>query len=92
MAVAADLTAAGPTLALGIPAAGSEGSMPHFGGVTAIPTSITAITAITPITGIMATIRAPAITATIPTMATARTPTPGRPGTIAPTPPATIPM
>ena len=35
---------------------------------------------------------APAITATIPTMATARALTPGRPGIIAPTPPATIPM
>jgi hypothetical protein len=45
---------------LGIPAGDSEGSLPHFGGVTAIPTTIAAITAIMPITGIMATIPAPA--------------------------------
>src|SRR5215831_16001413 len=91
-AVAAGFRAAGLIPALCISAADSEGSMPHFGGVTAIPTTITPITATTPITGITATIQAPAITATIRTMATARTPTPGRPGIIAPTPPATIPM
>jgi hypothetical protein len=46
----------------------------------------------TPITGITITILPAAITAPAPTMATARGPTPGSPGTIAPTPPAIIRM
>src|SRR5438270_13559591 len=71
---------------------GFVGVYAPYWGVTAFPTTITAITATTAITGITATILAPAITATIPIMATARAPTPGGPGTIAPTPPAIIPM
>jgi len=79
---------------LGISAAGSdsEGSMRRFGGATAIPITIMGITVTIPIIGLTATIPAPAITVTIPIMATARSPTPGRPGTTAPTPQAIIPM
>src|SRR5215472_5769875 len=88
-------TAAGSTIALRIfaPCSGSEASYHHrFGGVMAIPSFPSTTTATIPTIGITATIPAPAITATIPTLATARrpTPTPDRPGTIAPAPPAII--
>jgi hypothetical protein len=58
---------------------------PPFWWVMAFPSFPFTTTGI-PTIGITTTIPAPAITATIPTLATARSPTPGRLGTIAPSP------